>query len=550
MRGSDRKFLLKVSAVGGLLLLLVGLPSIVYPHDPVVSFQASAFLLFWLPFSMFASILVHDRARRRGMDARSWGLLTLATGAAGLAAYAIMRSRHPKSLADIRPAGIAEDVAAGSARAEAVVAEKRRRPPSPAEEEIEILQERKMRLFYVTVMALPLLGLLLEEGAAGSAETVNFALFSVVFFLMVFFLRDEFMRLPLVPRQWETVVGAAVMGAAFALVPLKPYLEAVATIGPTRPFGMLNYSVLLIGLILAFFGVSNFRIPVIKAVALFAGLGGVFFGLLNFAPTLAIAAVLCSGLALALYGVHRLPPIFMPALVLVVLVLINSSFYDDSDIQRLATVHLGEFVARFSTSLSTALGLPAGACAGAGVSGCANVAVPPPAGGEIWGIRFQPYGDGVIIIGNCTGIVGGMFYGFIASVILLWVRAEWWRKGAVLLGGIMGSFITNLIRITILLAVYWWYDFPLPTHGRVENLLYVHNHIGDVMYIAFILVYWVFVFRFILPRRLAPPEADSGAGRAPRADFAQGPRVASRRRRPSSKTLLPNVGAGEETKSD
>jgi exosortase/archaeosortase family protein len=503
-------------------------------------FHAKVFLLLWLPMSMFASIIVYDRARRRGMDAQRWGLLTLAMGLGGVLAYAIARKSHPKPLADRRAAGIAEDVAAGSARAPEVIDEEKHRRPT-LDEAIEERHRQKMTYFYATIMMLPLLAFALGDGVVASAEAANFALFSVVFFLIVFFLRDEFTKLPLVPRQWEVIFGAAVAGLAFALVPFKPLLEALAGSIGTRPFGLLNYSVLLIGVLLAFFGVSNFRIPLMKAITLFGGLGLVAIGLLRFSLSLAVFAALLFGVAKLLYGVHRLPPIYMPGLVVAILVLINSGFYNNPAIQDVATTNLGEFVARFSTGLSTLLGLPAGACAS-----CANL---PVYSGRQWDIIFTGTGipggsTAVSIVGNCTGIVGAMFYGFIASVILLWVRAEWWRKAAVLAGGVVGSFITNLFRISVLLGVYWEYDYPARITYQ-SNLLYVHEHIGDVMYIGFILVYWVFVFRFILPRGgLKGPDEPARGGDAP-VRAAPGPVPApAKRRKPVAGQLLPNGGQG------
>ena len=462
---------------------------------------------------MFSAIIVRDRAKRRGMDSRNFAHLTVVNAVGGILAYVMTRKRHPVPLADPRPAGIPEDVAAGSARAPGAVEETKRRRPS-FYEVVDQRQQQKMTYVYATIMAMPILAFALGEGVVASAEAANFALFSVVFFLIVFFLRDEFMRLPFVPRQWEVVFGAIVIGAAFALIPVKPILEGIAGSTGTRPFGMLNYAVLLIGVMLAFFGVTNFRIPLVKAIALFGGLGLVFLGLLRFSFTPGIGAALICGTAMALFGVHRLPSIYMPGLVVVILVLINSGFYNNYEIQLLATNTLGEFVARFSTGFVTLLGIPAATCAS-----CTNL---PVYSGRQWDIIFTGSGipggsTAVSIVGNCTGIVGAMFYGFIASVILLWVRAEWWRKAAVLIGGIIGSFITNLFRISVLLWVYWEYDYP----GRItyqSNLLYVHEHIGDVMYIAFILVYWVFVFRFILPRAQAGGMGDGGAsegGREP-----------------------------------
>jgi exosortase/archaeosortase family protein len=337
--------------------------------------------------------------------------------------------------------------------------------------------ERKMWLFYMTLFFLPLIALMFPEEAL-----VNFYMLSVVYFVMVYSIAEDYKVLPLVPRQWEVIAGALVVASSFAITELKWMIVA-----GTRTYGMINFSVLLIGVTIMFFGVSGYRISMLKAVSLGGGAVLVFLALLRFSFALTTLTVLIMGLILMGYGIHRILPIFMPPLIVLTLAFINTGFYQSDELINAATQYLAPFVSQFSTWFTSLFGY--------------NNYAEWNSGRNAWDIIFVGNGfrDSVGVVGNCTGIVGAMFYGVIATAMLLWVYCEWWRKVVIIIGGVMGSFITNLFRVVILILVYWHFDYPRPDHWRLSNLMYVHEYIGDILYIVFITVYWFFAFEYLIP---------------------------------------------------
>jgi exosortase/archaeosortase family protein len=457
------------------------------PVDYGAGFYVQTFILFWSFISLFLAVMAYDRSKRYAIgNPRNWGILVLFAGVAGYLWLVYL----------CRKKGLPET---GSKKDKGKVEEKEKAPEKASEdsekEHERVLVSRKMEIFYISLLILPMIALMFSEEAL-----VNFYMLSIVYFVMVYSIKEEYESLPLVPRQWEVILGALVIASSFAITELKWMVVA-----GTRSYGMINFGVLLIGVTLSFFGVSSYRITPLKALALGGGAMLVFVALLKFAFIVTVFVVLVVGLVLMAYGLQKVRPVFMPPVIVLTLAFINTGFYQSQEFIDAATKYLAPFVSQFSTWFTSLLGY----------NNFARASI----GSNRWEIVFVGNGftDGVGVVGNCTGIIGAMFYGVIAIAMLIWVRCEWWRKLAIVLGGIMGSFITNLFRVVTLILVYWHFDYPTPQHSSLKNLLYVHEYLGDILYIIFISIYWFFAFKYLIP--VAPAESATQTSKAEKIVF-------------------------------
>lgn len=443
------------------------------PVDYGPIFYAQTFVLFWAFISLFLAVMAYDRSKRFGIGKpRYWGWTTLFAGIVGYAllVYLCRKKGAPKET-------VKKEGGQGSKPEKEVT----KPGPEDIEKERESeLVKKKMDMFYLTLFLLPMISFLFPNSEA----LVNFYMLSLVYFVMVYAIKEEYESLPLVPRQWEVILGAIVIAASFFIT----YLKVIVAPG-TREYGMVNFGVLLIGTTFSLFGISNYKISSLKALALGGGALLVFIALLEFSFSLNVLAVLIVGIVLMAYGIQRIKPLFMPPVIVLTLAFINTGFYQSQEFIDAATKYLAPFVSQFSTWFTSLFGYD-------------NVArVVVVNGKTAWTIVFNGNGfiDSVGVAGNCTGIVGMMFYGVIAIAMLIWVKCEWWRKLGIVVGGIMGSFITNLFRVITLILVYWNFDYPTQQHSAMSNLWYVHLYLGDILYIVFISLYWFFAFRYLLP---------------------------------------------------
>jgi exosortase/archaeosortase family protein len=443
------------------------------PVDYGLIFYAQAFLLFWAFISLFLAVMAYDRSKRFGIGTpRYWGLAMLFTGAVGYAllVYLCRKKGPQKETIDKEERQASKPEKEGPKPG----------PEDPEKERERELVKKKMETFYLALFLLPMISFLFPNSEA----LVNFYMLSLVYFVMVYAIKEEFESLPLVPRQWEVILGALVIASSFLLTNLK-----LMVVPETRDYGMVNFGVLLIGATLSFFGISNYRISAVKAIALGGGVVLVFIALLKFSFDLNVLVVLVVGLVLMAYGIQKIRPIFMPPVIVLSLAFINTGFYESQELIDAATKYLAPFVSQFSTWFTSLFGYD-------------NVARAVVVNDKTaWTIVFNGSGftDSVGVAGNCTGIVGAMFYGVISIAMLIWVKCEWWRKLAIVIGGIMGSFITNLFRVVTLILVYWNFDYPTPQHSVMSHLWYVHLYLGDILYIVFISLYWLFAFKYLLP---------------------------------------------------
>lgn len=113
-------------------------------------------------------------------------------------------------------------------------------------------------------------------------------------------------------------------------------------------------------------------------------------------------------------------------------------------------------------------------------------------------------GSSIVGIGwGCAGLeelvlVTAVLYVLIDSFDLGWKRSASW-----LALGVIGSFAVNILRMVLLVWIAY-------SRG-IEDMLWVHTHIGDVLFLLWIAVFWILFFRFGGPRRAhAVDGGDSG----------------------------------------
>jgi exosortase/archaeosortase family protein len=125
----------------------------------------------------------------------------------------------------------------------------------------------------------------------------------------------------------------------------------------------------------------------------------------------------------------------------------------------------------------------------------------------------------VVQIGlSCTGLYSVSIF---VSLFIAYVTAEYpkmTRRIALLLGlGVLVAWLANLLRMSLIVLAGAYYGG--------EALLWMHANIGEIIFIAWVLLFWLLLFRVLDPRRDAgdgDPAQDDGdakdnAGRVPSA---------------------------------
>ena len=123
------------------------------------------------------------------------------------------------------------------------------------------------------------------------------------------------------------------------------------------------------------------------------------------------------------------------------------------------------------------------------------------------GVREGEWSGAVIAVGDAgsqTVSIGWACAGLeelvLTSVlifILIWSFELGAKKSTVWLAiGIAGSFFINIARMVILVWVAGDYGY--------EKMLWVHTHLGDVLFLVWIGIFWLLFFKLGLPRKAEP----------------------------------------------
>jgi len=92
----------------------------------------------------------------------------------------------------------------------------------------------------------------------------------------------------------------------------------------------------------------------------------------------------------------------------------------------------------------------------------------------------------VIIGSGCSGLDAFVLY-ILASLLLIYLRGSDRREAILLLFGALGIIPLNAVRIFTLLVIGY--------HSGISFLELFHSHLGDLMFVAYVFLYWWWVIR-------------------------------------------------------
>ncbi len=92
----------------------------------------------------------------------------------------------------------------------------------------------------------------------------------------------------------------------------------------------------------------------------------------------------------------------------------------------------------------------------------------------------------VIIGAGCSGLDAFVIY-ILATVLLIYIRKSSWKEALLLLLGALGIIPLNAIRIFTLLVIGY--------HSGISYLKLFHSHLGDLMFILYVYIYWWIVLK-------------------------------------------------------
>ena len=96
-------------------------------------------------------------------------------------------------------------------------------------------------------------------------------------------------------------------------------------------------------------------------------------------------------------------------------------------------------------------------------------------------------GNDIVVIGfGCSGLDAFIIY-ILASLLLIYLRKSSRKEAVLLLLGAIGVIPLNALRIFTLLTIGYYWGIPF--------LELFHSHLGDLMFIAYVFVYWWWVLK-------------------------------------------------------
>ena len=93
----------------------------------------------------------------------------------------------------------------------------------------------------------------------------------------------------------------------------------------------------------------------------------------------------------------------------------------------------------------------------------------------------------MIVIGSgCSGLDAFILY-ILASLLLIYLRKSDIREASLILLGALGIIPLNALRIFILLLIGY--------HSGIPFLELFHSHLGDLMFVAYVFIYWWWILK-------------------------------------------------------
>jgi exosortase len=179
--------------------------------------------------------------------------------------------------------------------------------------------------------------------------------------------------------------------------------------------------------------------------------------------------VIFLGVVIAFYGFRSLKLFWVPMTYGVVLLAgYQIEFYTPN------YVALQDWLAGVMSSLVSALGI------GTSTQGHV-VAMTLPSGSPVF----------LDVASSCTGLQGILAFGLLSTMALLDLKPKLSRLIPLFIVGFVGAFLINIVR---LLVVFLTYEFLGVDAGTT-----MHVYFGYVVFVAWVLVFWTFAFRILIP---------------------------------------------------
>jgi len=99
------------------------------------------------------------------------------------------------------------------------------------------------------------------------------------------------------------------------------------------------------------------------------------------------------------------------------------------------------------------------------------------------------------VASSCTGLQGILAFGLLSTMALLDLKPKMSRLVPIFAVGFAGAFLINIVR---LLVVFLTFEFLGVDAGTT-----MHVYFGYIVFIIWVLVFWVFAFRFLTPAKPA-----------------------------------------------
>jgi exosortase len=121
-----------------------------------------------------------------------------------------------------------------------------------------------------------------------------------------------------------------------------------------------------------------------------------------------------------------------------------------------------------------------------------SMSIPATASGHVVSMNLSN-GTPVLldVASECTGLQGILAFGMLSTMALLDVKPKMSRVLPIFAAGFLGAFLINIVR---LLVVFLTFEFL-----GVEAGIAMHVYFGYLIFIAWVMVFWVFAFRYLVP---------------------------------------------------
>ncbi|RLF48157.1 MAG: hypothetical protein DRN20_05035 [Thermoplasmata archaeon] len=277
---------------------------------------------------------------------------------------------------------------------------------------VNLIKEKKIEAYYFSATLASLISL---TPIARKIGFFYFFIFALLTFIMVEMRRKDYQELPW-PDAWETVLALGIISLSFA------WNMASERMFGAEGFGQTDFCILLAGIFLLFFGISNYR-KIWQPLAIVFG----------------------SRFSLALLSL-----------------LYHYYFIQIS----------GLFV-RIVVGIMSGIGYPV-------ISGRPATPGSPANAFTVYGINET---STAVVDWGCTGLPSLLLFSFVLASIIINLRIGRKEKIIWTTFGVLGAFITNIVRMIMLALIMYYYD--------LKTMLWVHSHIGDFLFVLWVAIFWL-----------------------------------------------------------